>query len=90
MEQSAETPDAPEQNEPSSSSELGPSHSEGPDPAIGAGLTLFGIFIMGLGGSSNLHYVFNAGSFIAIAGAAVFVLCVALSAMKQRSSGQNT
>jgi hypothetical protein len=87
MEQSAETP---EPKDSSSSSELGPSRAEGPDPAIGAGLTLFGIFIMGLGGSSNLHYVFNAGSFIAIAGAAVFVLCVALSAMKQRSSGQNT
>jgi hypothetical protein len=60
--------------------------AEGPDPVIGAGLALFGIFVMGLGGARDMHFVFNAGMFVAIAGAAVFVLFVALSAMKQRSS----
>lgn len=82
--------DTPEPNESSSDRDSTPPQSDGPDPVTGAGLALFGILIMGLGGSSNLHYVFNVGTLVAIAGAALFVLCVALSAMKQRSSGQNT
>lgn len=82
MEPSAETPDKPTPDEPS------PKNSEGPDPVIGAGLVLFGIFVMGLAGSRDWHYVFNAGTLVAIVGAAVFVLFVALSAMKQRSSDQ--
>jgi hypothetical protein len=62
--------------------------AEGPDPVTGAGLALFGIFVMGLGGASDLHYVFNAGMFIAVGGAVVFVLFVALTAMKQRAAGR--
>ena len=88
MESSAETPDKPKPEETSGRNELTPERNEGPDPVIGAGLVLFGIFVMGLAGSRDWHYVFNAGTFVAIAGAAIFVLFVALSAMKQRSSDQ--
>jgi hypothetical protein len=87
MEQSANTPDQHEPKETSTNDDLVLARSEGPDPVIGAGLVLLGIFVMGLGGSRDWHYVFNAGTFVALAGAAVFVLFVALSAMKQRSSG---
>ncbi len=63
----------------------GPGHSaEGPDPAIGAGITLLGIFLMGTGGARDAHYVFDAGVVTGVLGAATFVLFVALSAMKQR------
>lgn len=86
MEPSAETPDKPSPDEPSAKSDIAREPSDGPDPVIGAGLVLFGIFVMGLAGSRDWHYVFNAGTFVAITGAAVFVLFVALSAMKQRSS----
>lgn len=58
--------------------------AEGPDPAIGAGVTLLGIFLMGAGGARDMHYVFDVGVVTAVLGAATFVLFVALSAMKQR------
>jgi hypothetical protein len=91
MEQSAERPDETEhQEEPTAPEVPGQTRSEGPDPVIGAGLVLFGIFVMGLAGSRDWHYIFNAGTAVAITGAAVFVLFVALSAMRQRSSGQGT
>lgn len=86
MEPSAESPDKPQAATPNA--DLVPVRQDGPDPVIGAGLVLFGIFVMGLGGSRDWHYVFNAGTFVAITGAAVFVHFVALSAMKQRSSDQ--
>ncbi len=60
--------------------------AEGPDPVIGAGITLLGIFVMGTGGARDAHYVFDAGVVTAVLGAGVFVLSVALSAMKQRRS----
>jgi energy-converting hydrogenase Eha subunit A len=60
--------------------------AEGPDPAIGAGITLLGIFLMGTGGARDAHYVFDAGVVTGVLGAALFVLFVALSAMKQRRS----
>jgi hypothetical protein len=63
---------------------LGTRRDEGPDPVIGAGIALFGIFVMGLAGARGLHYVFDAGVATAVAGAVIFVLFVALSAMKQR------
>ena len=56
----------------------------GPDPVIGAGVTLFGIFLMGMGGARDAHYVFDVGVLTAVLGAGTFVLFVALSAMKQR------
>ena len=56
----------------------------GPDPVIGAGITLLGIFLMGTGGARDAHYVFDFGVLTAVLGAAIFVLFVALSAMKQR------
>lgn len=60
--------------------------AEGPDPAIGAGITLLGIFLMGTGGARDAHYVFDAGVVTGVLGAGIFVLFVALSAMKQRRS----
>lgn len=66
----------------------GPGRSaEGPDPAIGAGIALLGIFLMGTGGARDAHYVFDAGVVTAVLGAATFVLFVALSVMKQRRAG---
>lgn len=64
------------------------SDNDGPDPVIGAGIALLGIFTMGMGGSHDLHYVFDIGVLLAIAGAGVFVLFIALSAMKQRKAEQ--
>ena len=62
---------------------------KGPDPVIGAGLTLLGIFIMGVAGAAQAHYAFNLGTLVACVGAVVFVLFVALSALKQRKATAN-
>ena len=86
MQQGAEKPDEPECEKASMNDDVGRAHDEGPDPVIGAGMVLFSIFVMGLGGSRGWHFVFNAGTLVAIIGAAVFVLIVALSAVKQGSS----
>ncbi len=56
----------------------------GPDPVIGAGVTLLGIFCMGVAGAADAHYAFNVGTLVASVGAVVFVLFVALSALSQR------
>lgn len=58
----------------------------GPDPVVGAGISLAGIFLMGTGGASDSHYVFDAGVAIAVLGAGIFVLFVTLSALKQRAA----
>ncbi len=58
--------------------------AEGPDPAIGAGITLLGIFLMGTGGARDAHYVFDFGVLTGVLGAGLFVLFVALSAMRRR------
>jgi hypothetical protein len=63
--------------------------SEGPDPAIGAGITLLGIFLMGTGGARDAHYVFDAGVVTGVLGAGLFVLFVALSVMKQRRTRES-
>jgi hypothetical protein len=63
-----------------------PEDQSGPDPVIGAGITLLGIFLMGTGGAWDAHYLFDVGVAVAVLGAATFVLCVALSALKQRRS----
>ena len=60
--------------------------AEGPDPAIGAGITLLGIFLMGTGGARDAHYVFDLGVVTGVLGAGIFVLFVAPSAMKQRKA----
>ncbi len=62
---------------------------KGPDPVIGAGMTLLGIFIMGVAGAAQAHYAFNLGTLVACVGAVVFVLFVALSALKQRKATAN-
>lgn len=74
--------EAPETSGP----EMASASGRGPDPVIGAGLTLLGIFIMGVAGAANAHYVFNVGTLVACVGAVVFVLFVALSALKQRKN----
>jgi hypothetical protein len=56
--------------------------AEGPDPAIGAGITLLGIFLMGTGGARDAHYVFDVGVVTGVVGAGLFVLFVALSVMR--------
>ncbi|WP_437765103.1 hypothetical protein WMF27_31735 [Sorangium sp. So ce281] len=56
----------------------------GPDPVIGAGIALLGIFLMGVGGAQGAHYLFNFGVLVAVLGAVLFVLFVALTALKQR------
>jgi hypothetical protein len=63
--------------------------AEGPDPAIGAGITLLGIFIMGLGGARDAHYVFDVGVLTGVVGAGLFVLFVALSAMRRDDGGSS-
>jgi hypothetical protein len=68
-----------------------PAHDPlGPDPVIGAGVALLGIFLMGTGGATDAHYVFDTGVLTAIVGAIVFVLFVALSALKQRRAEKDS
>jgi hypothetical protein len=80
-----------EAHEPSGHNEMTDAHDagKGPDPVIGAGLTLLGIFIMGVAGAAGAHYAFNVGTLVACVGAVVFVLFVALSALKQRKATAN-
>jgi hypothetical protein len=56
----------------------------GPDPVIGAGIVLLGLFLMATGGARDAHYMFDVGVVLAVVGAVVFVLFVTLSALKQR------
>ena len=65
------------------------SAESGPDPAFGAGVTLLGIFVMGTAGARDAHYVFDVGVVTAVLGAVAFVVCVALSALKQRQARKN-
>jgi hypothetical protein len=61
-----------------------PGADVGPDPVVGAGITLFGILMMGIFGAADAHYAFDFAVLIAVAGAGMFVVSVALSALKQR------
>lgn len=63
--------------------------AKGPDPVIGAGLSLLGIFVMGVAGAAGAHYAFNVGTLVACVGAVVFVLFVALSALRPRKATAN-
>ncbi|AKT43021.1 hypothetical protein [Chondromyces crocatus] len=58
--------------------------TQGPDPVIGAGVTLLGIFLMGIGGAGDMHYFFNVGTLVAVTGAILFVLFVTWTALRQR------
>lgn len=80
--------EAPEPSAPTETTEptAGKGPDSAPDPVIGAAMTLLGIFIMGVAGAANAHYAFNVGTLVACVGAAVFVLFVALSALKQRKA----
>jgi hypothetical protein len=73
-------------SEPSGEKSAGGDGRQGPDPVVGAGITLLGIFLMGTGGARDAHYVFDFGVLTALLGAGTFVVCVALSAMKQKKS----
>ena len=81
---------APAESESRRPSEPGAAGRAGPDPVIGAGITLLGIFLMGAGGATDAHYVFDGGVLLAVLGAATFVLFVALSAMKLRAQDQDS
>jgi hypothetical protein len=72
------------ESKPGEAAVSSPQEQSGPDPVIGAGITLLGIFLMGTGGARDAHYVFDVGVATAVLGAATFVLCVALSALKLR------
>lgn len=61
-----------------------PQEDVGPDPVIGAGVTLLGIFLMGVGGAWDAHYLFDFGVLTAVLGAILFVLFVTVTALKQR------
>ncbi|MBK6519079.1 MAG: hypothetical protein IPM79_38700 [Polyangiaceae bacterium] len=61
-----------------------PQRGDAPDPVVGIGLVILGVLVMGIAGASTLHYVFNIGTAIAIVGAIVFVVSVALSSLKDR------
>lgn len=58
--------------------------TEGPDPAIGAAIALVGVFLMGTAGARDGLVVFDAGLVAAVFGGAIFVLSIALSAMRPR------
>ncbi|WP_437501516.1 hypothetical protein [Sorangium sp. So ce1099] len=60
----------------------------GPDPVVGAGIALLGIFLMGVGGAQGAHYLFNFGVLVAVLGAVLFVLFVTLTALKQRRASR--
>ncbi|MFO0550843.1 MAG: hypothetical protein U0271_20810 [Polyangiaceae bacterium] len=55
----------------------------GLDPVIGLGLIILGVLVMGIAGASTQHYLFNAGTAIALLGAMIFVVAVALSALRE-------
>ncbi len=77
---SLQSGDALDADQPAQSSR----EDAGPDPVIGAGIALLGIFLMGTGGARDAHYVFDVGVVLAIVGAIIFVLFVTLSALKQK------
>ncbi len=58
----------------------------GPDPVLGVGLVILGVFIMGVAGAATAHYIFNLGTLIAIVGAVIFVAFVTLSTYRQTRS----
>jgi hypothetical protein len=54
-----------------------------PDPVFGLGFVLLGILVMGVGGAATWHFVFNAGTGLALLGAVLFVGSVALSTLRR-------
>jgi hypothetical protein len=56
------------------------------DPVVGAGVSLLGLVLMGAGGVRAHGYVFHAGMVVAVSGAALCVLLLALSALRQRAA----
>ena len=58
----------------------------GPDPVLGVGLVILGVFIMGVAGAATAHYIFNLGTLIAIVGALLFVAFVTFSTFRQSRS----
>ncbi|NUP09522.1 MAG: hypothetical protein HOW73_26050 [Polyangiaceae bacterium] len=67
-----------------SRAEASSANDDAPDPVIGIGLVILGVLVMGIAGAATLHYVFNIGTAIAIVGAIVFLVCVAMSSLKER------
>ncbi|NUO53234.1 MAG: hypothetical protein HOV80_30675 [Polyangiaceae bacterium] len=56
------------------------------DPAVGIGLVILGIFVMGVSGAATWHYPFNIGTGIAILGAVLFVMSVTLSTLREKKA----
>ena len=57
--------------------------SPGPDPVVGVGVFVVGLFVMAVGGAANWHYVFNAGEGVLLLGAVMFLASVAITAHRQ-------
>ncbi|MCA9620205.1 MAG: hypothetical protein KC731_14385 [Myxococcales bacterium] len=60
-----------------------PRTSPGPDPVWGLGVFLIGLVVMAIGGAGTWHILFNVGETLLLLGAAVFVVCVAITARRQ-------
>ncbi|HTJ84175.1 MAG TPA: hypothetical protein VL400_20790 [Polyangiaceae bacterium] len=58
-----------------------------PDPVVGVGLVIFGVFVMGVAGAATWHYAFNVGTLFAILGALWFVVSVTLSTIASKRLG---
>lgn len=56
------------------------------DPAVGIGLVILGVLIMGVSGAATWHYPFNIGTGIAILGAVLFVMSVTLSTLTEKKA----
>jgi hypothetical protein len=61
-----------------------PEAKEPPDPGWGVGVGLLGLVVMATGGAGTWHWIFNAGEFIMLAGAAMFIGAVSSTSLRQR------
>lgn len=55
----------------------------GPTPLIGAAIALSGIFLMGAAGAREIGALFQLGALTAVLGWGIFVLLLALAAMRR-------
>lgn len=81
MVQSRAVPHSLDERTPGSGAPL---RAVGLDPTVGTWVSLLGLFLMGAGGARAQQHLFRTGVIVAIGGAALCVLRVALSALKNR------
>ncbi len=55
----------------------------GPDPIWGVCLGVFGVLNMAVAGALTRHWWFNFGELFVLVGAVVFVVCLAISSIRQ-------